>query len=94
MERRHFLRIAFGFAAGAVVMASAAKVAEAAPIAPQSLPPLDTAPQAALATQDDLDKAHVEQVRWRWHWGHRRHWRWHRRHYRRHHRRYRRRWHW
>lgn len=92
-ERRHFLKIAFGFAAGAAVMATAAKVAEAAPIAPQSLPPLDNAhePQDALATQDDLDNARVEKVRW--HWGYRRHWRrhrrWHRRYWRRH-----RRWHW
>lgn len=98
MERRHFLKIAFGFAAGAVVTASAVKVAGAAPLAPQSLLPLEPpdsarAPQAALATQDDLDRAHVEQVRWHhrrhwhrrryWGWHHRRHWGWRRRHWRR-----------
>ncbi len=94
MERRHFLKIAFGFAAGAVVMTSAAKVAGAAPFAPQPLlpqKPLDPArePQAALATQDDLDGAHLEQVRWgrRYHWRrqhwHRRRWGWHHRHWHR-----------
>ncbi len=92
MERRHFMKIAFGFAAGAV-MTTAAKVAGAAPLALQSLlpqEPSDTGrePQAALATQNDLDGARVEQVRWRWHWGHRRHW------HRRHHWHRRRRWHW
>ncbi len=99
MERRHFLKIAFGFTAGVVVMTSAAKVVGAAPLAPQLLlppEPPNTAhkPQAALATQNDLDGAQVEQVRWRWHWGHRRHWRWHRRRHWGHRRRYRRRWHW
>lgn len=88
MERRHFLKIAFGFAAGAVVMASAAKVAEAAPLAPRSpLPqePIDSALEAqpALATQDDVDNARIEQVRWhrRGHWHRRRYWGWHRRRY-------------
>lgn len=100
MERRHFLKVAFGFAAGAVAIASAAKVVEAAPLAPQSLVPQEPhesgqAPQPALATQDDLDQAHVEQVRWRRRWGFRR--RWHRRRHwgwrRRHRGGHRRRWH-
>lgn len=93
MERRDFLKVAFGFAAGAAAFASAAK---AAPLSPQALlpePPLgpDHEMQPAVATQDDLDQAHVEEVRWGRHrrWGFRRHWhrrrfwgrrrRWHRR---------------
>ncbi|MBI3700381.1 MAG: twin-arginine translocation signal domain-containing protein [Afipia sp.] len=75
MERREFLKAAFGVAIGTAAFAAAAK---AAPLAPQNL--IDDAPhpkegaQPALADQHDLDAAHVEDVRWgrRRHWGYRR----------------------
>ena len=91
MERRHFLKFAVGFAAGAAALAVSA---EAAPLAPHPfeesgrLPP-DVSP--AVTTKDEVDHLKPEQVRWGHHW-HRRHWgwhrRWHRRHWRRWHRRY------
>lgn len=77
MERREFLKVAFGFAAGAAALASAAK---AAPLMP---PPdalnakglqQDLQAEPALADQHDLDEARVEEVRWgrRRGWGRRR----------------------
>jgi hypothetical protein len=90
MERRHFLKIAFGFAAGVGLAAQAIKQAQAAPLLPAN--PLDnhkpdTEPQAAVASQDDVDRLQPEQVQWRrrgWRrrrfWGYRRrHWGWRRR---------------
>lgn len=95
MERRHFLKLTFGLAAGATALVSAAN---AAPMPPMSVPPglvaahRDTA-QPAVVSQDDVDHLKPEQVRWghhwhrhwhhRWHHWHRRHWGWHR-HWRRH----------
>lgn len=87
MERRDFLKFAFGVAAGAGAIAAAASAATAAPmLAPQNgLTPSkepDIAAKPALADQDDLARAEPEKVYWR------------RRHYRRYHRRHwhRRRW--
>ena len=63
MERRDFLKIAFGTLAGTAMLATAAK---AAPLAAQILPPeppSDPALEPAVATQEDLDRARVEQVR-------------------------------
>ena len=96
MERRHFLKIAFGFAAGVGLAAQAITQAQAAPLLPANPldnHKLDTEPQAAVASQDDVDRLQPEQVQWRrrgWRrrrfWGYRRrHWgwrrRWHRRRY-------------
>ncbi len=77
MERRDFLKIAFGTLAGTAAVAIAAK---AAPLAPQSLliePPPDSerGPQPAVATGEDLGLARVEQVHWHHRYWHRRHWR-------------------
>jgi hypothetical protein len=85
MERRHFLKLAFGFAAGA------AALAEDGP-----LPPSNEDARPAVTTGDEVEHLKPEEVRWyHRHW--RRHRRWHRRYWRRHrrwHRRYwRRRWH-
>lgn len=88
MERRHFLKLAFGFAAGAGLAARAVTQAQAAPLLPTN--PLDhhkpdNEPQPAVASQDDVDCLQPEQVRWhrgwrRRHWGWRhRHWGWRRR---------------
>jgi hypothetical protein len=91
MERRGFLKVAFG-AAGAVA-AFAVLPAEAttrmAPM-PKLEPAMGEAPAAAIATPEDMADAKVENVYWRWRrrgwrhrrwgyrrWGYRRHWRRH-----------------
>ncbi len=77
MERREFLKVAMGFAAGAAAFASAAKAAPLMP-PPDALnakgPPQDLEAQPAVADPRDLDQAHVEEVRWgrRRGWGRRR----------------------
>jgi hypothetical protein len=93
MERRHFLKLAFGFAAGGVALAAGA---QAAPLTPQPLAPdgqLPAHPDArpAVTTGDEVDRLKPEEVRWgrgrhrgwgrrHWGWG-RRHWGWRRRHW-------------
>lgn len=88
MERRDFLKFAFGVAAGAGAIAAAATAASAAPmLSPQQdlmngpKPEPDLAAKPAVADQDDLANARAENVRWhhrhhrrRWHRRHRRHW--------------------
>jgi hypothetical protein len=103
MERRHFLKLAFGFVAGATVLAASAKAAPLPPIGAQPglVPPHGEAAEPAVTTQDDVDHLAPQEVRWgrggrggrHWggrHWGRRRHWGWRRRHWgwRRHHRRH------
>src|SRR5947207_3555694 len=97
MERRHFLKLAFGFVAGAAVLAASA---HAAPLAPHPLngplPPSNDDPRPAIVGQDEVERLKPEQVRHGygygrghhrgWHRGHhwgwrRRHWGWRRRHY-------------
>jgi hypothetical protein len=97
MERRHFLKVAFGFAAGAAALAASA---QAAPLAPQplteggKLPPVNEAARPAVTSEGEVESLKPEQVRWHRHWRHRhwgwrrRHWGWRRRHWRRWHRRY------
>jgi len=98
VERRHFLKLAFGFAAGAVALAASA---QAAPLAPLPLaedgrlPPGSNDARSAVATRDEVDRLAPEEVRWgrgrgrRWGWRRRhrgwrrRHWGWHRRRWRR-----------
>ncbi len=91
MERRHFLKLAFGFAAGAAALAASA---EAAPLMPHplpndgQLPPSNEDARPAVTTGDEVEHLKPEEVRWRRHWGwrrRRRHWGWHRRRW---HRRY------
>jgi hypothetical protein len=94
MERRHFLKVAIGFAAGAAALAASARAA------PLSLHPL--VPNGGLPSENDVhpavtSEAEVEQLKpeqvghghghghrgGRGHhygWG-RRHWGWRRRHY-------------
>jgi hypothetical protein len=91
MERRHFLKLAIGFAGGAAALAASAQAAPLPPIsAPQNLvPPRGEDATPAITTEDDVIGLKPEQVRWghhghghrHWHrhW-HRRHWGWHRRH--------------
>mgnify|MGYP001428498769 FL=1 len=89
MERRDFLKFAFGVAAGAGAIAAAATAASAAPmLSPQQdlmngpKPEPDAAAKPAVADQDDLANVRAENVQWRRRHHHRRHWRrrhWHRR---------------
>ncbi len=87
MERRHFLKLAFGFAAGAAALAASAR---AAPLVPQPLaedgrlPPSNEDARPAVTTGDEVEHLKPEEVRWRRHWGwRRRHWGWRRRRWRR-----------
>lgn len=96
MERREFLKVALGFtaAAGAVTLAG---VAQAAPmIAPtrqenDARSPDRLAAEPAVANENDLAEARLEQVQWRrrrwrrrWGWRpRRRYWGYHRRRWRR-----------
>jgi hypothetical protein len=91
MERRHFLKLAFGFAAGAAALAASA---QAAPLMPHpladdgQLPPSNEDARPAVTTGDEVEHLKPEEVRWGWHRRHwRRHWRrrrrWHRRYWRR-----------
>jgi hypothetical protein len=99
MERREFLKLTFGFVAGASALAASAQAAPLPPIrAEQGLaPPYREDAEPAVVSQDDVDHLKPEQVRWghhwhrhwhRRHWGwhrwHRRHWGWHRHHWHRH----------
>lgn len=87
MERRRFLKLAFGVAAGAAALAASA---QAAPLAPHSLGgderlPAKEAAHPAVISEDEVNRLKPEQVRWGHHWHrhwHRRHWGWHRRHWR------------
>lgn len=102
MERRHFLKLSLGLAAGATALAASAKAAPLPPVSAEGLvPPRGEAAEPAVVSQDDVDRLRPEEVRWghhwhrRWHWRHRRHWgwhRWHRRHWGWHRHWHRRRW--
>jgi len=95
MERRDFLKMAFGVAAGVATLAVTAQAAPLAPLALSKDTPASANSDAhpAVTTRDEVDHLKPEQVRWhhghrRWH--HHRHWHrrhWHRRHWRHHHRR-------
>jgi hypothetical protein len=107
MERRDFLKLAFGFAAGAATLAASA---QAAPLLPQPLPgggrpsansSANEDAHPAVTTGEEVDRLKPEEVRWGhhgWghhghrHWGHR-HWGWHRRHWGWRHRWHRHHWH-
>ena len=96
MERRNFLKLAFGVAAGAAAFTAAA---QAAPLAPQvlgngSMPSANPDAHPAVITSEQAAQIKPEQVRWgHGHWHHR-HWRWRHRHWgwRRRHWGWRRRW--
>ncbi len=87
MERRHFLKLAFGFAAGAAAFAASAR---AAPLMPHPLaedgrlPPSNEDARPAVTTGDEVEHLKPEEVRWRrrrWGWRRRRRWGWRRRHW-------------
>jgi hypothetical protein len=87
MERRHFLKLAFGVAAGATAFAAGASAAPLPPIAAERglMPRRGEGAQPAVVAQDDVDRQKPEEVHWGHHW-HRRHWGWHHRHWGWHHR--------
>ncbi|MGJ4950471.1 twin-arginine translocation signal domain-containing protein [Bradyrhizobium sp. HKCCYLS20291] len=105
MERRDFLKLAFGLgcvaATGAVLSGTEARAAPLSPVPlNDAVPPVsDQKVERALSSQDEADRLAPEQVHWRHrghHWGwRRRHWGWRRRHWgwRHHHRHWHRRWH-
>ena len=77
MERRHFLKLTFGFIAGASALAAGVIDTEAAPLPPvppegQGLAPQRGEAEPAVTTQDDVDRLAPEEVRWRRRWGYRR----------------------
>ena len=84
MERRNFLKLAIGVAAGAATFTAAA---QAAPLSPQPvggpsrMPQPDADLHPAVTTSEEAAQLKPEQVHWHHgggHW-HRRHWGWHRR---------------
>jgi len=97
MERRNFLKLAFGVAAGAAAFTAAA---QAAPLAPQVLgnggtPLANPDAHPAVTSSEEAAQLKPEQVRWgHGHWHHR-HWGWRHRHWGWRHRHWgwRRRWH-
>ena len=88
MERRNFLKLAIGVAAGTATFTAAA---QAAPLAPQPLngpagsPGANADIRPAVTSSEEIAPMKPEQVHWHGHWHHR-HWgwrrRWHRRHWR------------
>jgi hypothetical protein len=93
MERRHFLKLTFGFIAGASALAAGAEAAPLPPVTPEGqglVPRRGERAEPAITTQDDVDRLAPDQVRWRRRWRHRRrrfwgyrrrHWGWRRRHW-------------
>ena len=83
MERRHFLKLAVGAAAGAAALAASA---QAAPLMPHPLaedprlPPGKDDVRPAVTSGAEVDRLKPEEVRWHRHWHHR-HWGWRRRHW-------------
>ncbi|WP_338689718.1 twin-arginine translocation signal domain-containing protein [Bradyrhizobium sp. 26S5] len=91
MERRDFLKMAFGVAAGAVTFAATAQAAPL-PLNHDARAPAAGDAHPAVTTGDEVSRMKPEHVRWHhrhWGWRHRhwhhRHWGWRRRHWRRHH---------
>jgi hypothetical protein len=86
MERRDFLKLSVGLAAGGAALATAAQAAPIPPISAE-LPTAPATPSVkpAVVSQDEVDHIKPEQVYWhRRHWGwRRRHWGWRHRHWHR-----------
>jgi hypothetical protein len=82
MERRNFLKLTFGFVAGASLVATGAEAAPLPPVTPEGLAPRRGQAEPAIVSQDDVDHLAPDQVRWRRRWGYRRRrWGWRRRHW-------------
>ena len=88
MERRHFLKLAVGIAAGTAGLAAGAQAALLSPRplgGEARLPPANPDIHPAVTSEAEVENVRPEQVHWRRHWHH--HWHWHRRRWgwRRHH---------
>jgi hypothetical protein len=91
MERRDFLNVAVGFAAGAAASAVSAQAAPLVPPSPNAVPLANENAHPAVTSSEEASRLTPEEVRWGhghhggWHhrhWGgHHRHWGWHRRHW-------------
>jgi hypothetical protein len=83
MQRRDFLKFAFGVAAGAAALTTAA---QAAPLSPRPIGDPTRAPDThseirpAVTSSEEAEQLKPEQVHWHRHWR-RRHWGWRRRHW-------------
>ncbi len=94
MERRNFLKLAIGVAAGAAAFTATAQAAPLSPLGDISMPRGNPDAHPAVTTSEEAAQLKPEQVHWHghghWHhrhWGWRhRHWgwrhRWHRHHWR------------
>ncbi|WP_439399308.1 twin-arginine translocation signal domain-containing protein [Bradyrhizobium sp. PMVTL-01] len=91
MERRNFLKLALGAAAGAAAFTTAASAAPLSPqpVGPNRMPEGNPDAHPAVTSGDEAAQLKPEQVHWHGHhrhWGwRRRHWGWRRRHWHRHH---------
>jgi hypothetical protein len=74
MERRQFLKLAVGFAAGATTLAA---TSQAAPLLPRPLIENKANADPAVATGEEVERLRPQEVRW----GHGHHWGWHHRHW-------------
>jgi hypothetical protein len=84
MERRRFLSLVFGVAAGVAVFAATAKAAPLPPIsAEQNLVLPRASAEPAVVAQDEVNRLEPEQVRWHHH-HHWHHHHWHHHHWRHH----------
>ena len=65
MERRHFLKLAFGFAAGGIALAASAQAAPLmpAPLADDAKLPVNPDTQPALTSDEEADRLTPEEVR-------------------------------
>ena len=66
MERRHFLKLAFGFAAGGIALAASAQAAPLmpAPLADDAKLPVNPDAQPAVTSGEEVDRLTPEEVRW------------------------------
>ena len=88
MQRRHFLKLAIGFAAGAATLATGATAAPLSPLPfskDERLPPGGGDVHPAVTSEAEVEQLKPEQIRWG-HRGHHHHWRrrwrrWHHRHW-------------
>ena len=66
MERRHFLKLAFGFAAGGIALAASAQAAPLmpAPLADDARLPVNPDAQPAVTSGEEVDRLTPEEVRW------------------------------
>lgn len=86
MERRNFLKLAFGVAAGSAAFAASVRAAPLSPQpinGPEQLPRGNTDALPAVTSAEEAAQLQPEQVHWHgrhWGWRHR-HWGWRHRHH-------------